>query len=120
MKQVLVVDDSRSMRLALRFLLESREQFAVCGEAVDGLDAIEKAKCLNPDLILLDLAMPKLNGAEAASTLRRDNPNVKIVMFSDSMQDRLATAVGADLVVSKAAGLAHLLQCIYEVGEETH
>lgn len=123
MKRVLVVDDSPSMRLALRLLLESREQFAVCGEAVDGLDAIEKAKHLNPDVILLDLAMPKLNGADTASALRRDNSRAKIILFTmyaDSLRAKLATSLGVDLVVSKSDGLGYLLQCLYEVGGQTH
>lgn len=120
MKQVLLVDDSASMRLALRLLLESREQFAVCGEAVDGLDAIEKATRLKPDVILLDLVMPKLNGAEVASALRQANSHVKIVvftMYADSFRDKLADALGVDLVVSKSDGLGYLLDCLYEVGD---
>jgi DNA-binding NarL/FixJ family response regulator len=123
MKQVLLVDDSASMRLALRLLLESREQFAVCGEAVDGLDAIQKAGRLNPDVILLDLAMPKLNGVEVASALRKANSHAKIViftMYADSFRDKLADALGVDMVVSKADGLGHLLQCLCEVGGQTH
>ncbi|HEY6466513.1 MAG TPA: response regulator transcription factor [Candidatus Acidoferrales bacterium] len=123
MKQVLLVDDSASMRLALRLMLESREEFAVCGEAVDGLDAIEKASRLNPDVILLDLVMPKLNGVEVASSLRRANSHVKIVvftMYADSFRDKLADALGVDIVVSKADGLGYLLQCLYEVGGQTH
>ena len=117
MKQVLVVDDSKSMRLALRLVLQSRGEFVVCGEAVDGLDAIKKAKRLKPDVVLLDLAMPKLNGAEAAYALRRNNPDVKIILFTvyaDSFREKIAAAAGVDLVVSKADGLGHLLQCIYK------
>jgi DNA-binding NarL/FixJ family response regulator len=123
MKQVLVVDDSPSMRLALRLLLQSREQFAVCGEAVDGLDAIEKAKHLNPDVVLLDLAMPKLNGAEVASALKRTNPRTKIILFTmyaDSLRAKLAAAIGVDMVVSKSDGLGYLLECVYDVAGQTH
>ena len=123
MKQVLLVDDSASMRLALRLLLESREQFAVCGEAVDGLDAIEKAARLKPDVILLDLMMPKLNGAEVASALRQANSHAKIVvftMYADSFRDKLADALGVDVVVSKSDGLGYLLDCLYEVGGQAH
>jgi DNA-binding NarL/FixJ family response regulator len=123
MKQVLLVDDSASMRLALRLLLESRDQFAVCGEAVDGLDAIQKAERLHPDVILLDLVMPKLNGVEVATALRRANPRVKIIvftMYADSFRQKLADALGVDLVVSKADGLGYLLECLYDVGGQTH
>jgi len=111
------------MRLALRLLLESRGQFAVCGEAVDGLDAIQKAARLKPDVILLDLVMPKLNGAEVASALRKANSRAKIVvftMYADSFRDKLADALGVDVVVSKSDGLGYLLECLYEVGGQAH
>jgi chemotaxis response regulator CheB len=65
-KQILVVDDSKAVRDAIRFLLRSQPELAICGEAQDGVGAIEKAQKLRPDLILLDLAMPNLNGAIAA------------------------------------------------------
>jgi two-component system, NarL family, response regulator EvgA len=64
-KKVLIVDDHPSIRFLLRSLIESHD-FTVCGEAADGVAAIEEAKRANPDLILLDLAMPRMNGAEAA------------------------------------------------------
>jgi DNA-binding NarL/FixJ family response regulator len=118
-KQILVVDDSKSMRHALRLVLDVEEEFEVCGEAVDGLDAIKKAKHLNPDVILLDLAMPKLNGAEVACVLRRENPHAKIIvftMYATSLGRDLAAVVGVDMVISKAEGLNYLMQCIHEVG----
>jgi DNA-binding NarL/FixJ family response regulator len=118
-KQILVVDDSESMRHALRLMLDVKEEFVVCGEAVDGLDAIEKAKNLNPDVILLDLAMPKLNGAEVASVLRQENPDARIIvftMYATSLRRELAAVVGVDMVISKADGLDYLLQCIHQLG----
>jgi DNA-binding NarL/FixJ family response regulator len=60
-KQILLVDDSELIRLATRHFLQSQPGFVVCGEAVDGIDALEKAKHQNPDLIILDIAMPRMN-----------------------------------------------------------
>jgi CheY-like chemotaxis protein len=69
----------------------------VCGEAADGLEAIEQARDLQPDLILLDLAMPRLNGAEVTGILKSEMPGVKIVlltMYADQFSEKLASAVG--------------------------
>ncbi|HTG28253.1 MAG TPA: response regulator [Methylomirabilota bacterium] len=63
-KNILLVDDSELIRLATRHFLESQPGFKVCGEAVDGIDALEKASHLNPDLIILDIAMPRMNGLQ--------------------------------------------------------
>jgi len=69
-KYLLLVDDSELIRLATRHFLESQTGFEVCGEAIDGIDALEKASHLNPDLIILDIAMPRMNGLQAARELR--------------------------------------------------
>ena len=114
-KQILIADDSPTVREALKFLLNQREGFAVCGEAVDGQDAVEKAKWLDPDVVLLDLAMPRMNGAEVATILRRSNPHAHLVLFTmygDSIGHDLASAVGVDKVIAKQGGLAELIACI--------
>ncbi len=85
--------------------------YKVCGEAADGLEAIERAKNLQPDLILLDLAMPRLNGAEAASILKRAMPKVPIVLFTmyaENLNGKLASSVGVNIVLSKPGGLSNL------------
>ena len=81
-KTVLIADDSASMRLSVRMLLEGRHTGLRVREAIDGMDAIEKAKTLRPDLILLDLAMPRLNGAEAAAVLKNDMPETPVILFT--------------------------------------
>jgi DNA-binding NarL/FixJ family response regulator len=113
-KIVLIADDSASMRLAVRMLLEGRHtELTVC-EAVDGEDAIRKAKTSQPDLILLDLAMPRLNGAEAASILKKALPETPVVLFSmytDLQADSLSAALGVDFI-SKADGVSKLVERI--------
>jgi len=111
MPGILIADDNRSIRLLLRSFVETRTKFTVCGEAENGTDAIEKAQQLQPDLVLLDLSMPLLNGAEAAVVLKRIVPQTKIILFTmhaDNVGGMLMTAAGVDLVLSKAEGLVKL------------
>jgi DNA-binding NarL/FixJ family response regulator len=113
-KNILIVDDSKPMRNSVRFLLERQPGFVVCGEAVDGIDAIEKARETYPDIILLDLAMPRLNGVEAARTLKRIVPEAPIVLFTvyaDAFR-KLAPVlrIDIDMVLSKSDGLAKLVE----------
>lgn len=112
MKKILIVDDNDSIRRVLRQQLDGKEGLSVCGEAVDGVDAIGKAKSLKPDLILLDLLMPRLNGAEAASVLKQQMPETPIILLTlhgESFQN-LAAAVGVDLVVAKSDGIRNLVE----------
>jgi DNA-binding NarL/FixJ family response regulator len=112
MKKILIVDDCEAVRAAVRYRLESQAGLEVCGEAVDGTDAIEKAKQLQPDLILLDLNMPKMNGAAAASVLKSLHPRVPIILFTmyEDAIEALAPVIGVDVVLSKPAGLSHLIE----------
>ena len=81
-KSVLVVDDNAAIRQALRQLFTSEADFAVCGEARNGREAIEKADDLNPDLIVMDLSMPVMNGIDATRVLKRLMPTVPLIMYS--------------------------------------
>jgi CheY-like chemotaxis protein len=78
---VLVVDDNAQLRRIIRTQIESAD-LEVCGEAVDGLDALEKARALHPDLIILDLSMPRMNGIEAARELAQVCPGVPILLYT--------------------------------------
>jgi two-component system, chemotaxis family, chemotaxis protein CheY len=114
-KSILVVDDSDITRKITRLFLEIQIGFEVCGEAVDGMDAIEKAKELKPDLILLDLAMPRMNGIEAASVIKGMMPQLPIVLFTmykETVGNALASAVGIDAVFSKPDGGWKLVECV--------
>jgi CheY-like chemotaxis protein len=111
-KTILIADDSASMRLSVRMLLEGRHKQLAVREAVDGVDAIEKAKKSKPDLILLDLAMPRLNGAEAATVLKSDMPETPVILFTlytDLHADSICAAIGVDFV-SKVDGIPKLLE----------
>jgi CheY-like chemotaxis protein len=92
-------------------LLEGRHSELVVREAVDGVDVIEKAKKSKPDLILLDLAMPRLNGAEAAVLLRNDMPETPVILFTwtDLHIDSLCATIDVDFI-SKADGVSKLLE----------
>jgi CheY-like chemotaxis protein len=112
-KKVLIVDDSGVVRRVVRSVLESQTQYQVCGEAIDGVDAIEKAKALKPDLIVLDLAMPRMNGLEAAMALKSAEPRPWIVLFTmhgKSLAPSLTSNV--DAVLSKPEGINKLASCV--------
>jgi DNA-binding NarL/FixJ family response regulator len=107
---LLIVDDDAVIRSLIRTFVEA-DGYKVCGEAADGFDAIRQATELQPDVILLDLSMPRLNGAEAASVLRHAMPLVPILLFTmhaDGFGEKLASAIGAQVVLSKPEGLSKL------------
>src|SRR6202163_4980216 len=100
-KKVLLVDDSATVREAVRPLFDSHPNFEVCGEAEHGREAVERAPSLRPDLIILDLSMPVMNGLEAAPLLIKSLPNVWLILFTAHYGpelDRLSTAAGIDAV----------------------
>jgi DNA-binding NarL/FixJ family response regulator len=113
--RILLVDDFASWRSYVASVLQERECFEVVGEAADGQEAIEKATELQPDLILMDIAMPKLNGIEAARRIRDRAANSKIVFISLEISDELAeaaVAVGAQAYIVKREIRAKLLPTI--------
>ena len=118
-KYILIVDDSPTIRKPLRQTLEREDAWEVCGEAADGREAIERAQLLNPDVVVLDLSMPVMNGLEAARELKRTSPSLPLVMFTDFNLPQLtneALSAGVSAVVSKseAAGLVDEIQALLE------
>lgn len=106
----LIVDDNPHIRSVLRSFVEEDTTLKVCGEAADGEEAIEKTKALTPDVILLDVAMPKMTGVEAAPILRRVVPNAHIIMvtlFANTL-GAAPSAIGVDTVYCKMDGLPKL------------
>lgn len=111
-KRILIVEDEVSVRTAIRTFLEHHSRFEVCGEAANGVEALEKAAALRPDLIVLDLSMPVMNGVEVASLLRAKMPLTPVVvytMFDDVLGKSLTATLGIAAIVSKPDGLAKLL-----------
>lgn len=104
--RVLIVDDHEIFRRGLRALLEPSSEWQICGEAVDGIDAVEQCKLLKPDIVVLDVSMPRLNGLEAARLIKKEDPEPKIVIITqhDSPQIRSAALeAGARAFVTKSA-----------------
>jgi DNA-binding NarL/FixJ family response regulator len=99
------------VRAIIRKALECGADFEVCGEAADGTDAVSKAKELSPDLIILDVRMPELNGIEVAGILRYALPRIRIVlvtMYSEDLPQSFAPLFSIDGVFAKSSGLAEL------------
>ena len=111
-RSVLIVDDNAIFRRAVRHVFMSQEDFAVCGEAENGRDAIEKAQALHPDLIVMDLAMPVMGGIDAARVLSRLMPKVPLVAlsgYSDLFSEKDARSAGICALVSKSEHISVLL-----------
>jgi DNA-binding NarL/FixJ family response regulator len=82
MMRILLVDDHAIVRRGLRNLLETQEQWIVCGEAEDGEDGVEKTQALHPDIVILDVSMPRLNGFGAAKLIKQLCPDTPILLYS--------------------------------------
>jgi len=111
-KRVLLVDDNAVVRFFVRQLFESQPDFEISGEAENGSDAVEKAEKLKPDLIILDLIMPIMNGLDAAPLVKKLLPDTMIILFTQqegSEVERLAQAAGIDAVVSKSQAASELV-----------
>jgi signal transduction histidine kinase len=116
--RILIADDHELVREGLRALLASRPAWEVCGEAADGVEAIEKAAELQPDIVLLDVSMPRLSGLEAAALIRRESPTSEILIVSQhDPAEMLASALkaGARGFVSKSDIASNLLSTIESI-----
>jgi DNA-binding NarL/FixJ family response regulator len=80
--RILVADDHEVMRLGIRNLLESVPHWTVCGEASNGREAVEMALSSPPDVIIMDITMPEMNGLEAAAKISEQRPDIPVIMFS--------------------------------------
>jgi DNA-binding NarL/FixJ family response regulator len=103
-KQILIVDDSKLIRKSVRTQLESRLEHITCAEAKDGLDAIQRVREARPDLVIVDLCMPVLNGLETAAALHGALPKLPIILYTLHKDIVLGTRVqsfGICAVVSK-------------------
>ena len=120
---ILIADDSIFIRKALCNIFEREADFDVCGQAENGKEAIEKAKKLHPDLILLDLSMPVMNGLDAARVLKRVMPEVPVIMFSEysgASTQKEACSAGVWALVSKFEHISVLLSKVGRALEHQH
>ena len=111
MAGILIVDDNANIRRLLRSFVETNTGFEVCGEAENGPEGIKKAKELQPDLILLDMTMPGMHGTEAASILKKQLPDVKVILFTmntDGVNQALASTFDIDVAISKLDAITTL------------
>jgi len=113
--RILIADDHPIVRKGVRSILESRKDLEVCGEATNGEEAVRKSLEVNPELIILDVTMPVLDGFSAARKIKEAMPAVPILMLS--MQDgpemaRSSRSVGAQGFVTKAATNEVLLKAV--------
>jgi len=106
--RILIADDDYTARVLLRNLLESHCGWRVCDEAIDGLEAVEKTKRLAPDLVILDLRMPGMNGFQAAREISRTNPHTPMLLITVQELSRshldVARSVGFSGAVNKDRG----------------
>lgn len=118
--RVLICDDHTILREGIRLLLNAQPDVEVVGEAVDGREAVEKAHECKPDVILMDIAMPLLNGLEATRQIRRDNPNARVLVLtmyeSDEYISQMLEAGAAGYVLKKVAGseLVYAIRAVYQ------
>jgi len=115
---ILIVDDHEVVRRGLRSLLSSRPELQICGEAADGVEAVEKARLLRPDIVLMDISMPRMDGLEATRLLLRDLPNSRVVIVSQNdpaIVSRQAKEVNASAHIAKSDLARHLLPTLDEL-----
>jgi DNA-binding NarL/FixJ family response regulator len=117
-KTIVIAEDHTILRAGLRMLLSSTPAFSVIGEARDGVEAVHSVESLKPDLVLLDLSMPHMDGMEAIPEIKGRNPSTKILVLTvHNAEETVLRAMhsGADGYVLKGATYKELVQAINEV-----
>ena len=116
--RILVADDHEVMRMGIRNLLESVPEWSVSAEASTGIEAVEYALLCSPDIIIMDITMPEMNGLEAAAKIAVDRPDIPVILFSLHLSEevvgrfRTGTIRGA---VAKSEAARDLLEAVRRV-----
>jgi DNA-binding NarL/FixJ family response regulator len=109
--RILIADDHEVVRVSLRSLISSRDNWQLCGEARNGREAVQLAKQLRPDVVMLDLSMPELNGLEATLQIRKALPMTEVLVFTmHETEDlvRQVIAAGARGYILKSDAVAQI------------
>src|SRR5690349_19424747 len=120
--RILIADDHEVMRLGIRNLLESRVDWKICAEASNGQEAIDKARLCRPDVIIMDITMPVMNGLDAANFLIKAQPGTPIILFSLHLSDELignfaSSGIRGAVCKSDAArDLVEAVEAVLEIG----
>ncbi|MFZ0480972.1 MAG: response regulator transcription factor [Terriglobales bacterium] len=120
-KRILIADDSFMIRRQVRLILELDDTVEVCAEAIDGADAVQKVCECCPDLAILDVAMPKMNGLEATRKIKMLMPGLPVLLFTLHDSPELeweSRRVGADAILAKSDGSAKLSRVVHSLLRE--
>lgn len=116
-RRILIADDNETIRRTLQSQIERVPGVEVCGMASNGIEAVEAAIALRPDVLIVDVLMPNLNGIQVAGVLKKDLPDTQVILFtlySDLVSPQILNALGARLV-SKTDGLRSLRRALREI-----
>lgn len=120
MIRILITDDHDVVRQGIKSVLELEPDFEVCGEANNGRMAIKIAQELQPNIVILDVSMPELNGIETAKEIRRKNPNTEVLIFTMHKTENLfqeAIRAGIKGFILKSDGIKILIQAVYTLAK---
>src|SRR5205809_1140105 len=120
MTRILLADDHDVVRRGIKDLLEAQQGFEVCGEASTGRQAVEMAENLKPNIVVLDITMPELNGLEATRQIRKTLPNTEVLVFTMHETEQLVTdilAAGARGYVLKSDAARNLVSAIQALSQ---
>ncbi|MFZ1744374.1 MAG: response regulator, partial [Nitrospirales bacterium] len=116
--RILLVDDHAMIREGIRTLLEHQEDFVILGEATNGEEALEATKLVLPDVVVMDVNMPRINGIEATKLLTNEHPTVKVIGLSvheDKQIEKMLLEAGAAKYVTKSSVASQLVDAIRQV-----
>src|SRR5262245_49977330 len=118
MIRIVIADDHAMVREGLGQVLNSDDQFSVIGRACDGLEAVYMCEMLQPDVLMMDIMMPKMDGLVATRLLRHHNENIRIILLSALGDDALLHEViqtDVDVILSKSASINEILNTVHMV-----